>query len=506
MYLAEAHREIYDPRLMKGMPWKAKQRTERHESRLQEWWREHSPVPHSQTVNDVTTRYTLDLESGLTQVLSDGENTYLYGLRRIAQSSINNPQTTMIYFLTDALGSVRQLADANGVVVLMKRYTPYGEVESEVSNPQSTIHTSYGYTNEWTDPTGLVYLRARYYSPGIGRFMMTDTWGGSTLVPNSYNSWLYGNANPVNHVDPSGMDDGEYGGLNPPNYPEKGSTGWERNPPSGITFYPGVDPLGQFGALGIPRNHNKAQFLNLQRHHIADGQVCYYCNLCGQVSIAAILANRAGLNVTVQDVMAVYEANDGDNLNTTGPANLTDILNKGYNRYVTADDSDSNDCLVWYTLAGIGASDTWRYLNQGYSDPKQRYPEMIRDMMRAWFENQQWPIVGVRINSDGMVAPYYFGVGSHIGHWVVLTGVSKEFDNDAGNWMNYTEHDPKEPKNYWRWRWVRIYNPFDNQTEYYPFQYFLDSWIDDGNMSTLVTIRNDYWFPSLKCWEITNSP
>ena len=48
--------------------------------------------------------YTLDLNAGLTQVLNDGTNTYLYGTGRIAQVN-----TGTDYFLTDALGSARQL-------------------------------------------------------------------------------------------------------------------------------------------------------------------------------------------------------------------------------------------------------------------------------------------------------------------------------------------------------------------------------------------------------------
>lgn len=38
-----------------------------------------------QTVDTVTTSYTLDLNNGLTQVLSDGTDTYLYGLGRIGE-------------------------------------------------------------------------------------------------------------------------------------------------------------------------------------------------------------------------------------------------------------------------------------------------------------------------------------------------------------------------------------------------------------------------------------
>jgi len=46
--------------------------------------------------------------TGLIQVLSDGTNTYTYGLGRLSQQS----GSTVDYFLGDALGSVRQLTSA----------------------------------------------------------------------------------------------------------------------------------------------------------------------------------------------------------------------------------------------------------------------------------------------------------------------------------------------------------------------------------------------------------
>jgi YD repeat-containing protein len=61
----------------------------------------------SRTVNSVTMNYTLDLNTGLTQVLDEsapqgyGTNTYLYGNGRISQVT----DTTTAYFLGDALGS-----------------------------------------------------------------------------------------------------------------------------------------------------------------------------------------------------------------------------------------------------------------------------------------------------------------------------------------------------------------------------------------------------------------
>ena len=78
-----------------------------------------------ETVNGVTTTFTMDMNIGLTQALSDGANTYIYGVGRIAQ--IN---TGTEYFLGDALGSVRQLTDASGTITYARAYDPYGVVTS----------------------------------------------------------------------------------------------------------------------------------------------------------------------------------------------------------------------------------------------------------------------------------------------------------------------------------------------------------------------------------------
>ena len=57
--------------------------------------------------------------------------------------------------------------------------------------------SSYGFAGEWTDSTGLQYLRARYYNTGIGRFLTRDTWGGNYSDPLSLNRWAYVQGNPV---------------------------------------------------------------------------------------------------------------------------------------------------------------------------------------------------------------------------------------------------------------------------------------------------------------------
>ncbi len=148
--------------------------------------------------NGVTTTYHLDLAAGLTQVLDDGQHTYLYGNGRIGYSSDD-----MYYFLGDALGSVRAVVqgDADAPVTLTRDYTPYGEVLAQTGEDSS----GYGFTGEWADGyTGLLNLRARQYSPVLGRFISKDTWQGDYQTPMSYNAWLYGYANPVIFVDPSG--------------------------------------------------------------------------------------------------------------------------------------------------------------------------------------------------------------------------------------------------------------------------------------------------------------
>ena len=138
-------------------------------------------------MNSVTTRYTLDMSAGLTQLLADGTNTSLNGRGRIGEQQPGG----FVVHLGDALGSVRQVRDAAGEIILAQDYEPYGEVLSAAGSGT----TSYGFTGEWTDSTGLVYLRARYYNPTIGRFQTRDVWPGDIYRPISQNQRNYAYSN-----------------------------------------------------------------------------------------------------------------------------------------------------------------------------------------------------------------------------------------------------------------------------------------------------------------------
>jgi RHS repeat-associated protein len=57
-----------------------------------------------------------------------------------------------------------------------------------------------GYTGEWQDAAvGLVYLRARWYAPGVGRFIQKDP---AQLGQNAY---VYAEANPFGFTEPTGL-------------------------------------------------------------------------------------------------------------------------------------------------------------------------------------------------------------------------------------------------------------------------------------------------------------
>jgi RHS repeat-associated protein len=149
-----------------------------------------------QIADGVTTDYTLDINAGLTQVLQDNTNKYVYGNARIAQIA----ETQTGYFLPDALGSMRQMTDPSADLTLAKSYDPYGNVVSSSGAGQ----TVYGYTGE-VQSNGLLHLRARDYVSQLGRFTSRDTWEGINSKPLTINEWPFVIGNPINRIDPSGM-------------------------------------------------------------------------------------------------------------------------------------------------------------------------------------------------------------------------------------------------------------------------------------------------------------
>ncbi len=102
------------------------------------------------------------------------------------------------YFASDGKQQVTGIVDSSGVLVATYRYTPWGSLESATGSLSNSIRFG---GREYDAETGLYYNRARYYDPQIGRFISEDPIGPRGGV----NLYAYGNNDPVNSRDPSGL-------------------------------------------------------------------------------------------------------------------------------------------------------------------------------------------------------------------------------------------------------------------------------------------------------------
>ncbi len=101
------------------------------------------------------------------------------------------------FYLKDALGSVASLTDATEASVNNYEYDSFGKVVNRTEN----VTNPYGYTGKRLDrESGLMYYRARYYDPSIGRFASEDL----IRFYDNVNYYNYANNNPMRYVDPDG--------------------------------------------------------------------------------------------------------------------------------------------------------------------------------------------------------------------------------------------------------------------------------------------------------------
>lgn len=92
-------------------------------------------------------------------------------------------------------------AAGTAVVKTATTYKPYGNPVSQTG----ATGTVYGFTGEQHDaPTGLVYLRARYYNSLLKLFMSRDPFLGYATLSISQHGYVYSHNNPINLIDPTG--------------------------------------------------------------------------------------------------------------------------------------------------------------------------------------------------------------------------------------------------------------------------------------------------------------
>ena len=157
--------------------------------------------------------YVNDITGPLEQVLQtfgeDGvKSTFLYGMNRVACfDRLGRPH----YYPYDGLGSVIGMADGRGIPEAFYSYdefgvpTPATEALLLAARIGDGLANTYAFTGEDYDAsTDLLYLRARYYKPEVGRFITRDDFAGFPMLPISQNLYAYCHNSPATYVDPSG--------------------------------------------------------------------------------------------------------------------------------------------------------------------------------------------------------------------------------------------------------------------------------------------------------------
>ena len=142
-----------------------------------------------------TTRFIYDQNALLGETDATGvrEKTYHRNLGLISLQTAGNS----LYYLADAMGSVRLLADASANVTDSYDYDAFGNVTAHTGSTDNPFRFAgnWGFYN-----TGaLTHIGARYYAPEMGRFLTVDPLAQGT------NWYIYGLNDPVNLIDPDGQ-------------------------------------------------------------------------------------------------------------------------------------------------------------------------------------------------------------------------------------------------------------------------------------------------------------
>ncbi len=112
---------------------------------------------------------------------------------------------TLVYLHSNHLGSISAVTSSSGALQDQTLYYPFGDFRG--SDP--TFLTERGFTghrhnNLGSNDLGLIYMNARFYVPGIGRFASADTIVPDPANPQAFNRYSYVLNSPLNFTDPSG--------------------------------------------------------------------------------------------------------------------------------------------------------------------------------------------------------------------------------------------------------------------------------------------------------------
>ena len=150
------------------------------------------------------TTYAYNTNGRLSQLLvktTDGVITkYVYGIGLIGEETSGSFKT----YHFDYRGSTAAITDINGNVTDTFEYDTYGNLVSRTGT-SVVIFLYNGRDGVVTDSNGLIYMRARYYSPELRRFINADIIAGEISNAVTLNRYAYANGNPVSNIDPFGL-------------------------------------------------------------------------------------------------------------------------------------------------------------------------------------------------------------------------------------------------------------------------------------------------------------
>ena len=162
----------------------------------------------SRTKNGVHTRYLLDLNTDMSDVLAEMDsggtvqNYYIHGLGLI--SRIDNSGQRFTYHF-DPIGNTVAVTDDTGNTV-NEKYA-YDEFGATLAMDPPTINNPFRYVGKhgvMDEGNNLLFMRARYYDADTGRFLSRDPIG---FEGGDLNLYAYVGANPLAGVDPLGLDE-----------------------------------------------------------------------------------------------------------------------------------------------------------------------------------------------------------------------------------------------------------------------------------------------------------
>lgn len=168
----------------------------------------------ARTMSGVETRYLLDLNGGMSQILAEMDSTnsvkdyYIYGNGNLLSRISDDGQRFTYHY--DHLGSTTAVTDDSGTVTEKYGYDEFGKV---LASDPANADNQFRYVGEFgvmDEGNGLLHMRARYYDTDTGRFLSRDPlgFGGGDL-----NLYAYVWGCPLLHVDPQGTSGMEYGGY-----------------------------------------------------------------------------------------------------------------------------------------------------------------------------------------------------------------------------------------------------------------------------------------------------